>query len=108
MQYRSRSTRHLCSELVSVICRGRHRSVTANLEEIGRDSALVLTETPIRKGSSVRITCGEGELSGVVRSCSFSRSLGFFIEVDLDANSLWWPGWFTPKHLLALFRSVAA
>jgi hypothetical protein len=34
--------------------------------------------------------------------------LGFYVEVDLAPDSLWWPGWFTPQHLLALFRGVAA
>jgi len=54
------------------------------------------------------MTCEAAKLSGVVRSCWFEPRLGFFIEVALDANSLWWPGWFTPHHLLALFRSAAA
>ena len=48
------------------------------------------------------------QLRGIVKSCSLRKPLGFFVEVDLNADSLWWPGWFTPQHLLALFRSVAA
>ena len=93
---------------MSLVWGSRGCSVTANLEEIGRDSAVVLAEAPIRRGTSLRMTCEAAKLSGVVRSCWFEPRLGFFIEVALDANSLWWPGWFTPHHLLALFRSAAA
>jgi hypothetical protein len=94
--------------MVSIACGQGGRSVTANLEEIGRESALLLADAPIRRGTSVRITCGLEKLAGSVKSCSFSARLGFFIEVDLNSDSLWWPGWFTPQHLLALFRSAAA
>lgn len=93
--------------MVSIVCGGGRRNVTANLEEIGRRSALVLAESPVPRGSSVGITCGAQRLRGIVRSCSLSARLGFFIEVDLASDSLWWPGWFTPQHLLALFRSAA-
>jgi hypothetical protein len=82
--------------------------LSGNLEEIGRRSALVLTEAPICSGAFVRITCGMEQLRGIVKSCAFRQQLGFYVEVDLAPDSLWWPGWFTPQHLLALFRGVAA
>ncbi len=94
--------------MVSVACSAGHRIVSGNLEEIGRRSALVLADAPICSGALVRITCGMEQLRGIVKSCSFQKRLGFFVEVDLAPDSLWWPGWFTPQHLLALFRSVAA
>jgi hypothetical protein len=108
MQDRNSVSRHLCSQLVSIVCSAGDRIVPGNLEEIGRASALVLADAPIRSGASVRITCGMEQLRGIVKTCSFNRQLGFFVEVDLAPDSLWWPGWFTPQHLLALFRSVAA
>jgi hypothetical protein len=108
MQHPHPQTRILCSHLVSIACSAGHRIVSGNLEEIGRRSALVLAEAPICSGAFVRITCGMEQLRGIVKSCSFRQRLGFFVEVDLAQDSLWWPGWFTPQHLLALFRSVAA
>lgn len=107
MQHRTSESRHLCSQLVSIAC-GGSRSVSGNLEEIGRASALVLVDAPIRSGVSVRISCGIEQLRGIVKACQFRRRLGFYVEIDLAPDSLWWPGWFTPQHLLALFRSVAA
>jgi hypothetical protein len=94
--------------MVSIACAAGSRVVSGNLEEIGRRSALVLADAPIHSGAFVRITCGMEQLRGIVKSCSLKKPLGFFVEVDLNADSLWWPGWFTPQHLLALFRSVAA
>jgi hypothetical protein len=94
--------------MVSIACAAGSRIISGNLEEIGHRSALVLADAPIHSGASVRITCGMEQLRGIVKSCSLNQPLGFFLEVDLNADSLWWPGWFTPQHLLALFRSVAA
>jgi hypothetical protein len=108
MQHRHSESRHLCSQLVSIVCAAGSRIVSGNLEEIGRRSALVLADAPIHSGASVRITCGMEQLRGIVKSCSLRRPLGFFVEVDLNPDSLWWPGWFTPQHLLALFRGLAA
>jgi hypothetical protein len=108
MQHRTSESRHLCSQLVSIACAAGSRIVPGNLEEIGRASALVLVEAPIRSGVSVRISCGIEQLRGIVKTCRFRQRLGFYVEIDLAPDSLWWPGWFTPQHLLSLFRGLTA
>src|SRR5712691_11138611 len=103
------SVRHLCSELVSVIYRGkggRQHSASGNLEEIGEWSTLVLTETPIARRTRVRIACAAHELKGFVRSCTHQKTLGFFVDVRLDQESRWSEQWFTPGHLLTLCRDL--
>ena len=84
------------------------QAIPGNLEEIGEASALLLTDAPMRRGSKVWITCELHNLKGRVKSCSQDRELGYFIEVALDADSGWSPTWFTPKHLLRVFRTLAA
>lgn len=99
-------SRQLCSQLVAILC-GCGRSVAGNLEEIGERSAVVLTETPIRCGSQIRIACDAHNLRGVVLSCTFTDLLGYMIEVMFEADSCWSPGWFVPEHLMPLFRRAA-
>ncbi len=98
--------RHLCSELVSILC-GCGRLITGNLEEIGERSALVLVDTPIRRNSQVNIRCETYNLRGAVRSCRFAGVLGYLVEVTLDIDSTWSPRWFTPKHLMCLLEPPA-
>lgn len=95
--------RHLCSELVSILC-GCGRLINGNLEEIGERSAVVLVDTPIRRNSQVSINCEIYNLRGIVRSCTFENVLGYLVEVALDVDSCWSPRWFTPKHLMCLFE----
>ena len=98
--------RHLCSELVSVACtdgKGQSRALSGNLEEIGAASAVVLTESPIPRGTRVRVMCNVHQLKGLVESCRFVKLLGFVVEVRMDADSRWSPHWFTPQHLLESF-----
>jgi hypothetical protein len=108
---RSREWRHLCSELVSIACAagdGFYRAMTGNLEEIGERSALLLADSPIRSSLKVLISCDTYCLRGVVKSCTFEQHLGFMVEVMLDPDSCWSPVWFTPKHLLQVFRPSRA
>lgn len=107
MLHNSSETRHLCSELVRILG-GPSISLYGNLEEIGERTAVVLTETPLQRRSKVRISCGMNELKGTVEACTRDQSLGYFVRVRFDRDSRWSPRWFTPKHLYALFRSVAA
>ena len=105
---KKRETRHLCSELVSIACTcgdGFYRAVSANLEEIGERSALLLADAPIRSSLKVLIACEAYHLRGIVKSCTFENPLGFFVEVLLDPDSCWSPIWFTPRHLLQAFRA---
>jgi hypothetical protein len=109
MQHRNKSIhdfRHLCSELVSIFYTSGDQpgtTVSANLEEIGQNSAQVLSDAPIRAGARVWIACEMHHLRGRVKSCTFRQLLGYFIEVALDPESCWSPLWFTPKHLLPVF-----
>ena len=104
--------RHLCSELVSILYAPAvsrpGRIISGNLEEIGESSALVLSDAPIQRGFKVWINCEMHHLKGRVKSCKFHRQLGYFVEVALDPDSCWSPAWFTPKHLLQVFRRIAA
>jgi hypothetical protein len=104
MPYQTPTHRHLCSELVSLVCakNGRTTTLSGNLEEIGEWSALVLAETPIARRTKVRIACEGHDLKGFVRSCRHEKSLGFLVDVRLYQESRWSEQWFTPKHLLAL------
>ncbi len=109
MQNRVRNRPYLCSELVSVSWedpQGRRRSGVANLEEIGETSAMLLAESIVPRGSTVYITSGEHHLRGTVEGITFDRVLGFFVEVALQPESRWSEKWFTPAHLLALWKGV--
>jgi len=97
--------RHLCSELVSVLCSNFNQwpsIISANLEEIGEWSAVLLADSPIRCGTTVQVSCEASQLKGVVESCDFEGPLGFFVGVRLDPESRWSQKWFAPKHLLTL------
>jgi hypothetical protein len=100
---------HLCSELVSVAPLTGSRPTEAlegNLEEIGEWSALILTQNALPAGTKVRVKGKAHELKGFVRSCTFDRLLGFFVDIGLDAESRWSDKWFAPEHLLTLCPSM--
>ena len=91
--------RYPCSELVNLtFSNGRGQS--ANLEEIGEDSALALTEQPVPRGVKLNINCGTHTLKGRAGACRFDKVLGYFVEIRLDPASRWSPQWFAPEHLL--------
>jgi hypothetical protein len=95
--------RNWCSELVSILNvtrRGVTESGPGNLEEIGKHSALVLTERPLAVGSRVHIACRNHVLRGATMSCEFHRELGYFLEIRLAPASRWTRRWFSPKHLM--------
>ena len=109
MQARTFFRHHLCSELVSVARLSGRRSAQAldgNLEEIGEWSALILAQDAVPPGTKVRVTGKAHELKGFVRSCTFDRLLGFFIDIGLNAESRWSEKWFVPEHLFALCPSM--
>ena len=97
--------RHLCSELVFVSRPDRpsQNMLLGNLEEIGEFFAEILTECAFPRNAEVRILSESYKLEGVVESCTFRRSLGFFVKVKLGPHSRWSERWFTPKHLLRLW-----
>ena len=82
------------------------QKLEGNLEEIGEWSALVLTQDAVPPGTRVRVTGRSHELKGSVRSCTFDRVLGFFIDIGLDVESRWSEKWFVPEHLFALCPSM--
>jgi hypothetical protein len=105
MRTRSFFRNHLCSEQVSIARLSGRRSaedLNGNLEEIGEWSALILAQDPVPPGTKVRVKGKEHELKGFVRSCTFDRVLGFFIDVWLLTESRWSEKWFVPEHLFAL------
>jgi|SRR5580704_4009539 hypothetical protein len=100
---------HFCSELVTVAILSGRRSaqdLDGNLEEIGEWSALILTQDAVPPGTKVRVRGKAHELKGFVRSCTFDRLLGFFIDIALSAESRWSEKWFVPEHLFALCPSM--
>jgi hypothetical protein len=100
---------HLCSELVSVARlsdRLSAQDLDGNLEEIGEWSALILTQDAVPRGTKVRVKGKAHELNGFVRSCTFDRLLGFFIDIGLNAESRWSANWYAPEHLFELCPSM--
>jgi hypothetical protein len=96
--------RDWCSELISVVRvnrNGASEAVPGNLEEIGEQSALVLTECPLPVGTRVHIACRAHVLRGNTSSCEYNPRLGYFVEIDLAPASRWSRSWFSPRHLLA-------
>jgi hypothetical protein len=97
--------RNWCSELVTVVRVNRSGSVESipgNLEEIGEQSALVLTECPIPVGTRVHMACSAHVLRGSTTACEYNPGLGYFVEVELAPASRWSRSWFTPRHLVPL------
>ena len=95
--------RHWCSELVSLIRMEKSRPpevIPANLEEIGKRTAVVLTEDSVPIGAKLQITCKGHRLKGIAESCRFDELLGFFVQIRLARKSRWNPSRFTPEHLL--------
>ena len=91
--------RYLCSELVKLtFSDGWGQS--ANLEEIGENSALVLTEQPVPRGAKLKLHCGSHTLEAMAGACRFDQLLGYFVEIRLDPASRWSPQRFAPEHLL--------
>jgi hypothetical protein len=94
---------YLCSELVTIGSEGS-LGVPGNLEAIGQWSALVLTQTPVRRNTEVSIRTEDHVLKGIVEWCTFDEPLGCYLEVRLKPESRWSKQWFRPKHLLALAK----
>lgn len=57
--------------------------------EISEENAAVLATAPVFPGKKVGILCGTSQLKGVVLACIHDDALGFFVEVQLDADSQW-------------------
>jgi hypothetical protein len=99
------SCHYLCSELVTVIYEehpGKLCQTTANLEEISMTSVTVLLDEKPRFGSPISLTVKGRDLFGLITSRLYDTTLGWLVNITLDADSRWWREWFSPKHLLAV------
>ncbi len=101
MQERRTDNRLLCAELVEVCFEhvGRSLRRVANLEDISLAGVCLQMEKSIAPETRVQIRFGDGALVGVVRYSVF-REMGYFIGVELEANSRWSTQHFKPQHLL--------
>lgn len=100
---------NLCSELVAVLYEDRSRQTRqthGNLEEISSTSALLCMEESLQRGRAVSFRVKNHDLYGVVESCVKDPILGYFVRVALDKSSQWSEKWFTPEHLLSLWKST--
>lgn len=100
---------NLCSELVSVLYEDRSRKTRqtlANLEEISETSAVLCLEERVQRGRAISFRCRNHDLYGIVESCVAHPQLGFFVTMTLDKSSQWSEKWFTPTHLVSLWKSA--
>ena len=96
-----RQPRYLCSALVTLhwqTGRERHKA-TVVLENISAFGACLQAEFPLTDGARVRMACGRRSFRGVVRYCLLTVG-GWFIGVELDADSRWSKAKYLPEHLL--------
>ena len=101
MQERRVDDRLLCAELVEVSFEQAGKSLrrVANLEDISLNGVCLQMEKSIEGETRVQIRFGDGALVGIVRY-SVYREMGYFIGVELEANSRWSTQHFKPQHLL--------
>jgi hypothetical protein len=105
----SDSRLNLCSELVSVLYEDRSRrtrETVGNLEEISSDSAVLCLEESVQRGRAISFRVKNHDLYGIVDTCVSDAKLGFFVTVALDKSSRWSEKWFTPEHLLSLWKTT--
>jgi hypothetical protein len=94
--------RLLCAELVELIWRdssGIEKRRIGNLEDICTNGICVQLETAPEVGTPIRMLYENGELAGVVRY-AYYRDEGYFVGVELEADSRWSAADFIPEHLL--------
>ena len=106
MRERRSEVRMMCADLVRVCWKGpdgkTHRA-SALLEDISVAGACLQTEVPRPMGAQVRWHTPKHEFTGSVRYCEY-REIGYFVGVELNANSKWSRKTFRPQHMLDLKR----
>ncbi len=98
------SCHYLCSELVTIIHAdhsGELCETTANLEEISRTSATVLSDEKLRLGSPICLTLQDHDMFGLITSRRYDATLGWFVTITFDADSQWRRESPSPQHMLA-------
>lgn len=106
MQERRSEARMLCADLVRVCWKdqhGKHHRASALLEDIASSGVCLQTETPVPVGALVHWRSAKHEFKGQVRYCEY-REIGYFVGVELDAESRWSRKTFRPQHLLDVKR----
>ena len=101
MENRRIESRLLCAELVEVIWQDKSGSKVrriANLEDISLTGACLQMEYSVPRGTSIVISYGDGQLTGIARYCLF-RDMGYFVGVEFS-DCKWSTKHFRPKHLL--------
>jgi hypothetical protein len=90
-----------CSELVLIQWPGGvGDAVSAILEEIGPDGAVVQLEAEVAPRTSLTLVCEGTQFDGVVRRCRKEPPLGYFTEIDFAPGQQWSADLFRPSHLL--------
>ncbi len=106
MQERRSEVRMLCADLVRVCWkdqRGNRHWASALLEDISTSGACLQMERPVPSGVPVHWHSAQHAFKGRVRYCEY-REIGYFVGVELDADSRWSRKMFRPQHLLDLKR----
>jgi hypothetical protein len=99
---RRNESRLMCAELVEVTwtdVTGRLRKRVANLEDISLSGVCLQVESPILRGTQVKVQYGDGELVGSIRYCT-SRDMAFFLGIQFEDGCKWSTKHFRPQHLL--------
>jgi hypothetical protein len=96
----------LCADLIRVCWKdpdGKRHRASALLEDISASGACLQTETPVPVGAQVHWRSAKDQFKGHVRYCEY-REIGYFVGVELDADSRWSRKKFRPQHLLDVKR----
>lgn len=99
---RRSDARLLCAELVELTWEdsfGKRWKKIANLEDISLAGVCLQAESPIPRGTQVKVHYGDGELVGTVRYC-LTRDLGYFLGIQFVEGCRWSTKHFRPEHLL--------
>ena len=91
--------RFRCLEVIHL--RWERHCECAVLHEIWADGGLFQTDLAAEPGSSVFLRLPQGEIAGVVRSCT-AEEAGYVIEVGIASAEDWLEGSYRPAELLPI------
>jgi hypothetical protein len=100
--------RMMCADVVAASWadkEGQIQHVDALLENISQAGACLQFEIAVPLGVNLRFVCEAHEFSGEVRYCEYA-DIGYFVGVELEAQSQWSRRTFKPRHLLDLQELV--
>ncbi len=98
----------LCSEILNLHLQPRHgsdrrvcreRRLKANLEEIWSSGALLLTDSHIRRFTSLWFVGGGRTFHGEVIAGTLFTGLGYFVEIRFRPDCTWSERNYRPQHL---------